>query len=311
MHKRILLALAVSAAALAWFAVPREFVRPLVALNRSLSGLTAHSVRVDDHDIAWLDGGEGEPVVLLHGIFAEKDHWVEFARVLTGRYRVIIPDLAGFGESSRLDDASYAYAPQVERLHAFLEKTGARRVHLAGNSMGGTIAALYAARYPHRVASLAFIGAPHGIRTPDGSEGDRVIESGGSPLIVRTPEEFDAMMRFLFVQQPFLPRPIYVDARTRALGSAESNERLWKEQLADRYLLDGMISAVTVPTLALWGAGDRMFHASGIERLREALPQGEFEIIPAVGHLPMMEQPRAAGERYRRFLEDLPVFAKK
>jgi pimeloyl-ACP methyl ester carboxylesterase len=288
-----------------WFGAPQLFLRPLIDLNRTLSGLDVRTIQIGDHQIAFLEGGSGETVVLLHGIFAEKDHWVEFARTLTDRYHVVIPDIAGFGESSRLENAAYTYAEHTRRLHAFFKGIGAGRVHLAGNSMGGTIAALYASGFSSEVASVAFIGAPHGIRTTEKSEGDRIIERGETPLVVRSPAAFDEMMRFLFVSQPFLPRPILLDAQARALAGADSNLRLWNDQLRDRFLLHDALPGVKVPVLGMWGSGDRMFHVSGLQRLQEAMPHGEFFILSDVGHLPMMERPRATGERYREFLDRL------
>lgn len=161
----VLLLVILFLATVAYVAMPNIFVKPLVNLNRQLSGLSVHSINVANHEVHYLDGGTGPPVILLHGIFAEKDHWVDFARKLTPDHRVVVPDLPGFGNSSRLADQSYQYAPQVERLHAFIEKLGIRQFHLAGSSMGGTIAALYAVKYPAQVLSVAFIGAPHGIRS--------------------------------------------------------------------------------------------------------------------------------------------------
>ena len=89
-----------------YHAVPLLYKEPLLWLNRSLSGLEDKTVQAAGHRIHYLEGGAGSaggtPVVLLHGIFAEKDHWVDFARPLTGSHRVIAPDLPGFGESDRI-----------------------------------------------------------------------------------------------------------------------------------------------------------------------------------------------------------------
>jgi pimeloyl-ACP methyl ester carboxylesterase len=71
--------------------------------------LSAHTLTSGGHTLHYLDGGSGETLVLLHGIFAEKDHWVDFARPLTPHYRVIAPDLPGFGESTRLPDNDYSH----------------------------------------------------------------------------------------------------------------------------------------------------------------------------------------------------------
>jgi pimeloyl-ACP methyl ester carboxylesterase len=300
-----LTALSLAVVATAYYSVPNLFKEPLVNLNRGLSGLSEKKLAIGAHDVHYLDGGSGAPVVLLHGIFSEKDHWVDFARQLTGSYRVIVPDLPGYGESGRLADQAYDYPAQTERLKTMLDALGIGPVHLAGNSMGGTIAALFALQYPDRVASVAFIGAPHGIRSPKQSEMDIQVDAGKIPLIARDAEEFEQMMSLLFVERPFLPYPILHAARSDAVRNAQSNVRLWHEQLKNRHLLDERIADLRVSTLALWGAGDQIFDVSGAQVLRARLKNANVRVLPGVGHLPMTESPKETSRIYAGFLKSI------
>ncbi len=303
--KRIALAttvLALAVIAAAYYRLPHLFKEPLAALNRISAGLSEKVIRVGTHDVHYLEGGRGETVVLLHGIFAEKDHWVDFARPLTDRYRVVAPDLPGFGESGRLDNEDYDYATQVERLKQLLDRLDIARAHLAGNSMGGTIAALFAIRYPERVTSVAFIGAPHGIRSPTPSDMDRLIDAGGAPLVVRNEAEFERMLSLVFVQRPFLPYPILHDAQAGAVQNAQSNLRIWHRQLKDRYLLEDRIGELRTRSLLLWGQGDRIFDVSAVDTVRSRLKNGQVNVMPEVGHLPMMEAPKETSRLYAAFL---------
>jgi abhydrolase domain-containing protein 6 len=290
------------AAAAVYHAVPQLFFGPLVALNRGLSGLSERIVTVGGHRIHYLEGGEGETVLLLHGIFAEKDHWVEFSRQLTPHYRVIALDLPGFGESSRFDHQSYGYPEQVQRLHGLVQQLKLGSVHLAGNSMGGTLAALYAIEHPEQVRSVAFIGAPHGIRSARPSEADFRIESGEIPLIAASAHEFERMLDMLFVERPFLPRPILHDAERKALAGAAGNVRIWNEQRQHADLLHRQLHRLSHPTLALWGAQDRIFDVSGAEVVESILPEQQMHVMPGTGHLPMMERPRESASLYLSFL---------
>jgi len=112
-------------------------------------------------------------------------------------------------------------------------------------------------------------------------------------------------MDLVFEQRPFLPGPILATARTEALRNAPSNLRLWHAQLKDRYLLQTQVGGLQPPTLALWGQQDRVFDASGADELRSRLPQARIELLPGLGHLPMMEAPNEVAGRYARFLSAL------
>lgn len=292
------------AAVAGWHLAPAAVLPGLLAANRAAAGLSEHTVAAAGHEIHYLAGGTGEPVLLLlHGIFAEKEHWVDFARHLPGQYRVIAPDLPGFGESGRRDGESYDYATQVRRLRELLDALGLQRVHVAGSSMGGTIAALFAIQYPERVASVAFIGAPHGIRSPRPSTLDRQLDAGEAPLVVRTPEQFEAMLSLIFAQRPWLPYPVLQAARAEAIAQADSNLRIWQRQVVDRYLLDAQVGQVRQPVLALWGGAEQVFDPSGAQALRAKLPQADVQVLPGMGHLPMMEAPAATARAYAAFLE--------
>jgi abhydrolase domain-containing protein 6 len=297
----VLLSLGVAA----YHLVPGPFVAPLVAANRGLAGLAPRHVWVGAHEVHYLEGGTGVPVVLLHGLFADKDHWTGFSAALTPHHRVVAPDLPGFGDSTRLADADYAYDAQVERLHAFTRAVGLERFHLAGNSMGGALAALYAARHPEQVLSVGLIGAPHGLSTPEPSAFDLEIREGRRPLVVTTRAEFERMVDRMFVRRPFVPGPVLAHLAARATRDVPGDVRLWDAHRAEGAVLDGLLPRLTVPSFSLWGAEDRVFHVSGAARLQVLLPGHVGRVLPGVGHLPMMEQPAETGALYRDFLAGL------
>ena len=303
--KRLALILAIPAclAAAVWYGLP-EAVRPvLVELHRQSAGLQERSIQIGTHHIRYLEGGRGQAVVLLHGIFAEKEHWVDFARALDGRYRIIVPDLPGYGGSTRREDESYDYATQTRRLVALLDALDIKHAHLAGSSMGATLAALLALEHPQRVDSVAFIGAPHGIRSPLPSVMDREIDAGRAPLLAPDAQAFARMMDMVFERPPFLPYPILQAAQAQAVTRASSNLRLWNEQLRNRHLLHERIGALQPALLVLWGQQDRVFDVSAADTLRGLLPAARIEVLPGLGHLPMMEAPADTARRYVAFLQ--------
>ena len=99
---------------------------------------------------------------LSTGSGADKDNWDRFAKRLTGSYRVIAPDVPGFGDSSKIPGAKYDMQTQVMRVHEFVRAIGLKKFHIAGNSMGGLIAGMYAASYPEDVLTLGLFDAGRG-----------------------------------------------------------------------------------------------------------------------------------------------------
>src|SRR5471030_1702940 len=119
---------------------PLTAARLGLALERRRSGLRLGDVQHQQQPglrMPYLEGGSGDTLVLVHGFAGDKDNFTRMARFLTPHYRVICPDLPGFGDASRDPGASYAIAAQVERLRAFLDVHAPGRIHLGGNSMGG------------------------------------------------------------------------------------------------------------------------------------------------------------------------------
>ena len=134
---------------------------------------------------------------------------------------------------------------------------------------------------------------------------DSMVDAGKSPLIVTHSGAFEPMLEFVFEKRPFLPYPILEAAKTDALRNASSNLRIWIAQRKDRYLLDAHIEELKQPTIVMWGDRDRLFDVSGVIPLQARVQQVQVQILRGVGHLPMMETPKAAALLYEQFLEKL------
>jgi len=125
---------------------PEHAVRRALEFERGLAGLARKEVELANGvRYVYLEGGKGEPLMLLHGFGANKDNFVRVAKYLTPHYRVVIPDQIGFGESAKPPKGDYAPRAQAERLRALAKALGMPQLHLGGNSMGGHIALTYAA----------------------------------------------------------------------------------------------------------------------------------------------------------------------
>lgn len=253
---------------------------------------------------AYLEGGQGEPLMLLHGFGGNKDNFTRVARYLTPQYRVIIPDHIGFGESTHYDDADYTPTAQAERLHAFTQALRLTTFHLGGNSMGGQIAMAYAARYPGEVASLWLLN-PAGVLNAPRSELAKIfLETGRNPLIARSEDDFAATFAFVMSDPPFVPRPILNVMAQERIRNADLEERIFV-QIATASV-ESSVRGMKTPTLIVWGEHDRVIHVGTAEVLHKLMPRSQVVVMPGIGHLPMIESPRESADDYLRFRATLP-----
>ena len=284
---------------------PYTSARMGLALEQRRAGLEEATARIPGFEMPYLHGGAGEPLLLVHGFGADKNNFTRVARLLTPHYRVVIPDLPGFGEASKPADASYAIADQVERLRQFAQGLGLKRVHLGGSSMGGFIATLWAAKYPHEVASLWLL-APGGTAAAYDSELRREYEKTGKILLVaRTPEEHAAVRAVVMSRQPFLPYSFKRVLGERAAANFALHTKIF-EQMGREQALEARVARLDTPALVVWGAEDRVLNPRGADTLRALMPNAQFIVMPGIGHLPMIEAVSASAADYVAFRQHLP-----
>jgi pimeloyl-ACP methyl ester carboxylesterase len=309
-RKRVLLVLAVilvapPAALVAFDALaPHAAARAGAGLERWRAGLETKQLALGELQLAYLDGGAGEPLLLIHGFGADKDNFTRVAGHLTPRYRVLIPDLPGYGDSSKPGDGDYSVARQVENVRAFARTLGVQRAHVGGSSMGGQIAATWAAKYPAEVASLWLL-APAGTAAAADSElGRRYRDGGESLLVARTPEEHARVRDFVMSRPPYLPSSVRRVLGERAAANFELHSRIFAE-LARTAPLESWVSRIEAPALIVWGTEDRALHPNGAEAMRALLPGGRVVLMPGIGHLPMIEAVAATARDYLAFRQSL------
>lgn len=287
-------------AVLLYYLAPGLVFQWVTALGRRAAGLKLKEVSIDGHRIAYLDGGRGETLLLLHGFAANKDHWAMIAPLLTPHFRVIAPDLPGFGDSSRVADASYGVTAQLERIAAFARAVGVEKFHLGGNSMGGYLATLYALRYPEQVQSLWLL-APAGVLSAEYSDMLRMLESGENPLIATDMQGFERLAGLCFCKQPFMLAQFKRPLLARSILDAPFNARIFDEMFAEPLALEERVAALSMRSLVVWGDDDRILHASALDILKPLMPTAEFILMRDMGHVPMIERPAETALDFLRF----------
>ena len=165
-----------------YYLFPGVVFKVLRNVERGSAGLEQRGLDVGTIHMKYLEGGQGDVLVLLHGFGGDKDNWTRVAKYLTPHFSVVMPDLPGFGDSTKDLDAQYTILAQVDRLHAFLTELGINKFHLGGNSMGGYIAGFYAAKFPREIQTLWLL-APGGVISAQPSEFHLLLSKGGNPLL--------------------------------------------------------------------------------------------------------------------------------
>ncbi len=264
--------------------------------------LANKSVAIDTGSISYLQGGQGPTVLLLHGLFGQKEQWMDMGCAMANQgINVIIPDLAGYGQSKNYPITMYQLESQVTILQQFMKIVSRKPFHIAGNSMGGAIAGLYANQFPQEIQSLGFIGAPLGVITWSDQVREAIYQ-GINPFIPIDHAQLDLEMDLLFAKVPMIGD----DVKTQLLRDYRSNNRHY-QQVWDIVNFYGnslnQIPNQLVPTFILWGVHDRIFSIAGLPTLKKKFPNSQSHPLTQAGHLVMLENPGKIVELYGSFLK--------
>jgi pimeloyl-ACP methyl ester carboxylesterase len=296
----LVLVLIVAALMLATRLAPEVMFEAGLTAERWRSGLTMRCVHVDGFDMPYLEGGEGEVLLLVHGFAGDKDNFTRTARFLTPHYRVLIPDLPGFGEAGRDLSARYTMADQVLRLHAFLAQLGITHLHIGGNSMGGFIATQFAATYPDMVGSIWLLDAAGTASAHQGPLLERYAQTGEMPLLVQREQDFDALLAATTHKTPFIPRFMRGVYARRAIADFPLHTQIMRE-LSESPLLETQFHALSTPAFIVWGMQDQIMHPDGAQAFKDLFADARVRMMDGIGHLPMVEAPRQVAQEYLAF----------
>ncbi len=276
-----------------------------IQLERSSAGLEAATTRVGDLDIAYLRNAEANPgdtIVMVHGFGANKDNWTRLADQLTDDFNVYAIDLPGHGDSSKPLDLGYTLDEQTEHLAGILTALGIDRFHMMGNSMGGAITALFAARYPERIKT-AVLFDPAGIFEHE-SELVDLVREGDNPLIPSKPGDLKRLMDFALEEEPFVPWPILGVLEDKAIANQDINRVIFAAIRDSGFesAFRQQITRIQDPVLVVWGKQDRIIDYRNGALFVEAIPDARLELLDGIGHAPMLEAPERSAQLFRTFL---------
>ena len=294
------------ALALMYFIFPGRLVAIGRALLRWRGGMVQKSVAVDGRSWPYLEGGDPtKPLLLLvHGFAGDKDNWSMIAPYLTRDYHVIAPDLPGFGENERNPDLAYDLQAQTARLKAFADTLGLQRPHVAGNSMGGWIALRYAIDFPDALATLTLLDNA-GVNGANESDLQKqAANEDYNPLVLASLEDADRLVAMVVHKPPYIPSRLKPVLYADGLKYRDQLDTIfWVIATEGRdHPLNARLGEVKVPTLIIWGRHDKLLDVSCVPVLEAGIAGSVSHIFDHIGHVPMIEDPKATATVMKGFL---------
>jgi len=258
-------------------------------------GARDHLVRLDDGDMHVVeDGKPGAPAVLLiHGTAASTTWWDPMIPALAGAHRVIRIDLAGHGRSSS-PAGGYDIPAQARRAGVVMDRLGADQVTVIGHSTGGHVATALAEQRPGLVSALALIGTGPDLDayTDQGLLGRLLLAPLPGRLLWRLRTEgtirkalASAFTRPIDIPGTIIQATMGMTHRALAATSRAGDNYLKQQSLPAR------LTTLDLPVLVIVGADDHRWRSSSAAAYR-AVPGARVELLPGVGHTPMMEDPQ-------------------
>ncbi len=259
------------------------------------SGFTRQELGSGAERLVFFRAGKGPSLLFLHGLGDQAGSWGKVAAGLTGRYRVVLADLPGHGESEpKAGPLTIAtIVAGAEQVFAEVARDGP--VIVVGNSLGAWVATILAERHPQQVARLVLVngGALRGQEEGLSLQPHDRREAGALVSRLRDPSS--------------PPVPGFVlDDIVRQAASGPIARLAGDLPGLEAHLLDDRLSTIATPVDLLWGASDRVVPLAYAERLQSGLPAARLTLLDRCGHVPQVECPERFGEKLAALLAAAP-----
>ena len=261
------------------------------------------TIKSGDAEIAYWTLGDGAPVVLLHPFPVNHEFWLPVATTLATRYRVILPDMRGHG------DSSVGEGPATMQKHAadiarVMDDADVGRAPLIGVSIGGYALFEFWRKYRGRAAALGLCNTKAPADNAEARSGrlqaaNDVIERGTEPF-------FESMLTRVLAKTTRETRPDLADGALRMMRKMSPEDVAQVQRgMAERPDSVDILKTINVPTLLTTGDEDILTGVNEAELMRGHIAGSELRVIPKAGHYSPWEQPEEAGRVLRQFLDGL------
>jgi 3-oxoadipate enol-lactonase len=268
-----------------------------------MQSIAFQQVKSGDAEIVYRVLGEGLPLVLLHPFPVNHEFWLPAAQALAGRYRVILPDLRGHGDSGAGEGPATMekHAGDIARV---MDDADIGRAALVGVSIGGYALFEFWRRHRGRVAALGLCNTKAPVDSAEARAGrlqaaKDVLERGTEPF-------FESMIPRLLARTTRATRPDLVEGALRMMRKMSPEDVAQVQRgMAERPDSTDTLKTINVPTLLVTGDEDILTGVNEAELMRQNISGSQLRVIPKAGHYSAWEQPEEAGKLLRQFLERL------
>lgn len=247
---------------------------------------------IKKHDkFKFIEEGEGEPLLLLHGLFGAMSNFSDLIEYFRHHYKVVVPLLPLF----ELDILHTTVGGLAKYVHRFIEARGYDGIHMLGNSLGGHVSLVHILKHPERIKSLTLTGSS-GLF--ENGMGDSYPKRGDYEYIKKKTEItfYDpATATEELVNEVFeITRNRIKVIKIIALAKSAIRNNLGEE-----------LNAIQQPTLLIWGNNDIITPPFVAREFQRLIPNSELHFIDKCGHAPMMEQPEEFNAVLHKFLKKM------
>ena len=265
--------------------------------------IPSQRIKSGDAEIVYWTLGAGPPIVLLHPFPANHEFWLPVAEALATRYRLVLPDLRGHGESG-IGEGPATMEKHAADIARVMDDANIGRAPLVGVSIGGYVLFEFWRKYRGRVAALGLCNTKAPADNPEARAGrlqaaNDVLDRGTEPF-------FESMIPKLVGKTTRQMRPDLVDGALRMLRqmSAEDVAQVQRGMAARPDSVE-TLKTINVPTVLVTGDEDLMTGVNEAELMRQHISGSQLRIIPKAGHYSPWEQPQDAGNILRQFMDGL------
>lgn len=256
-----------------------------------------------DAEIYYDVAGSGPPVVLLHPFPAHHEFWLPVAKFLSSRFRLIMPDLRGHGESG-LGEGPATMQKHASDIARVMDAAEVDRAPIVGVSIGSYAIFEFWRRFRNRVAALVLCNTKASADTAEARAGR--LEAANDVLQRGTEAFFEGMLQKVLSATTRRSRPDLVEGTVRMMRKMSAEDVAGVQRgMAERPDSISTLKTINVPTLIVTGEEDTMTGVPEAEVMKQNISGAQMKVISKAGHYSPWEQPEEVGKLLRQFLDSV------